>query len=71
MRMKQYSPISSPFGRPEGGFTKEEIDRGLHTLYQDVECPFCQKLQTVASTGFLGGPCVRCGKRTDGYGEAL
>jgi ribosomal protein S27E len=54
--------------RGDQGFTADEIRRGIHTLYMDVVCPYCGKEQTVAQTGFIGGPCGRCGRRTDGQG---
>jgi len=58
MNLTQYAP--------EQGFSKQDIERGLHTLFMDTKCPWCGKEQTVANTGFIGGPCIRCGKRTDG-----
>jgi hypothetical protein len=33
-------------------------------LYADIECRFCGKLQPVAITGYLGGPCCICGELT-------
>ena len=50
----------------ERGYTADEIRRGIHFLYADVECPHCAKEQPVAATQYLGGPCVRCGKLTSG-----
>ena len=44
------------------GFTAEEIKHGDHWLYADVTCPHCGKLQPVAATGYVGGPCVQCGQ---------
>lgn len=48
------------------GFSGEEIKRGVHWLYADIECPHCKKLQSVANTGYVGGACIRCGKQTIG-----
>ena len=48
------------------GFSADEIRRGINTLYMDITCPHCGKEQSVAQTGYMGGPCCRCGKRTDG-----
>lgn len=53
------------------GFTADEIKRGIHTLYMDVTCPWCKKEQPVAMTGYIGGPCVRCGGRTDGSAAGI
>lgn len=50
----------------EEGFTADEIKRGIHTLYMDVECPHCGKWQSVAQTGYMGGPCICCLEYTDG-----
>jgi len=63
MKIKQYPKIE---GLKKVGFTVQEIERGDHFLWMDVTCPNCEKEQSVASTGYVGGPCVRCGKRTDG-----
>jgi ribosomal protein S27E len=60
MNIKQY------LKNAEEGFTASEIRRGLHTTYIDVTCPHCGKEQTVAQTGYIGGPCCRCGGYTDG-----
>lgn len=50
----------------EGGYTGEEIQRGLHWINADVTCFHCGKEQPVAVTHHVGGPCVRCGKPTLG-----
>lgn len=49
---------------PDGEYTAKEIQSGLHWVNTDVTCPHCEKVQPVAATGYLGGPCVRCGKPT-------
>jgi len=48
------------------GFTADEVRRGIPWIYTDVECPRCGKLQPVAMTHYVGGPCVRCGGLTSG-----
>lgn len=65
LKIKFYPPSSS-FDNESGGFTADEINRGIHWIYADIECPHCGKIQAVSSTGYLGGPCVRCGKPTNG-----
>ena len=65
LKIKFY-PKHSTFDNPSGGFTSEDIQKGLHWIYADIECPHCGKLQAVSSTGYLGGPCVRCGHFTNG-----
>lgn len=65
MRLKTYpNPM-----REDGSFTGAEIRQGLQWLCTDVTCPHCDKEQPVAMTGSIGGPCIRCGKRTDGLPE--
>lgn len=63
MNIKQYPKIE---GLAKKGFSVDEIERGIHTLWMDVTCPNCEKEQSVAQTGYIGGPCIRCGMRTDG-----
>lgn len=63
MNIKQYPKSCTQ------GFSADEINRGIHSLYMDVTCPWCGKEQAVSQTGFIGGPCCRCGKRTDGADE--
>lgn len=53
-----------PNSSGDGSFSAEEIRKGYHWLHTDVECPHCGKNQPVAATGYLGGPCVQCGKLT-------
>lgn len=65
MRIKFYPKHFSEIDQ-DAGFSAEEIKRGVHWLYADIECPHCRKLQTVANTGYLGGPCICCGKLTSG-----
>lgn len=62
MNLKQYPKLD---GLSKEGFTVDEIQRGIHALWMDVTCPHCGKEQAVAQTGFIGGPCCRCGGRTD------
>ena len=62
MNIKQYPKIE---GLTKVGFSFDEIERGEHTLWMDVECPHCGKEQSLAQTGYVGGPCCRCGIRTD------
>jgi hypothetical protein len=53
------------YPKPDGsGYSTMEIRRGYHWLYADITCPHCDKEQPVAATGYVGGPCVRCGKPT-------
>lgn len=59
---KTYPKHHLPDG--ENGYTADEIRRGVHWLYTDVTCGHCGKVQPVAATGGVGGPCVRCGKPT-------
>jgi len=46
------------------GFTAEQVKRGETWLYTDVTCGHCGKEQPVAATGYVGGPCIRCGRDT-------
>lgn len=62
MHIKQYPKIE---GLTRVAFSVDEIERGEHTLWMDVECPHCGKEQSLARTGYIGGPCCRCGMRTD------
>ena len=48
----------------ENGFSAEDIRRGTHWLYTDVTCKNCGKVQPVAITHYIGGPCCRCGELT-------
>lgn len=54
------------FYSPENGFSKKDVDRGYMWVYADVECPHCGKVQSVAATSYVGGPCVQCGELTGG-----
>jgi phage FluMu protein Com len=49
---------------PPEGFTAEQLRHGDHWIYTDVECPHCGKVQPVAATQYVGGPCVQCGELT-------
>ena len=50
---------------PEGGFTADEIRRGVHWLHTDVQCVACGKVQTLANAGSTdNGQCISCGGRT-------
>lgn len=64
MNITQYPKANGP--EESRGFSADEIRRGIHTLYMDVTCPQCGKEQSVAQTGYIGGPCCRCGGFTDG-----
>ena len=60
--LKLYPKLNGP---PEQrGFSLEEVKQGDYTLYMDIICYSCGKEQSVASTGYIGGPCIRCGKNT-------
>lgn len=48
----------------ETAFTADEVRRGIPWLYADIECPHCGKVQPVAATSYVGGPCVCCGELT-------
>lgn len=44
------------------GFTAEEIRKGHHWLYADVECEKCGKIQSLAMSQSTGhGRCIKCG----------
>ena len=64
MNIKFYPKTNSNEG--DRGYSEEEIKRNLHWIYADIECPHCKKLQPVAATHYLGGPCIKCGKPTGG-----
>lgn len=65
MKLKTYYNLNQRIDSPDDcAFTKDEIDRGVHWLYTDVVCPHCEKIQSVSMTGYLGGPCIRCGELT-------
>lgn len=51
------------YPKPEG-FTAKEVKDGHIWIYADVECPNCGKIQPVAATHYVGGPCVSCGSLT-------
>jgi ribosomal protein S27E len=58
--------VNVRFYAPREGFPADMVKRGEHWLYADVTCPACGKEQAVVATGYVGGPCVGCGARTDG-----
>lgn len=61
--MKIYPKPNGP--KEERGFTMEEIQRGIHMLYADVECERCGKVQSLAQAGSSdNGKCIKCGGRT-------
>lgn len=64
MNIKLYPKTSTI--EDDRGFTAKEVKQGIPWIYADVTCPNCGKEQPVAATGYIGGPCVQCGKRTDG-----
>lgn len=51
------------------GFTADDTSRNVHTVYMDVTCHWCGKERPVAMTGYIGGPCIACSKRTDGSAQ--
>jgi len=61
--MKLYPKSEAPEG--QRAFTEDEIRRGVWALYADVKCTVCGKEQTLAAAGGVGGPCVKCGGRTE------
>ena len=52
------------FYPPDNGFTADDVRNGRMWVYADVECPHCGKVQPVAATQYVGGPCVQCGQLT-------
>lgn len=55
------------YPKPDGGgFDPEDIRKGHLWVHADVACPHCDKVQPVTATGYVGGPCVRCGQSTGG-----
>ena len=64
MNIKIYPNPSS--SSRDGSYSSDDIRRGVHWVNADVTCPHCGKLQPMAATHYLGGPCVRCGKLTSG-----
>ncbi len=46
------------------GYSPAEIRSSQHWIYADVTCPHCEKVQPVAATCYVGGPCVACGQLT-------
>lgn len=43
---------------------EEIISKKYIYIFADIQCPHCGKNQSVISTKFLGGPCVKCGEMT-------
>ena len=67
MKLKTYPNISRVGDlSSEGSYSANEIRLGIHWIHTDVTCPHCGKEQPVAVTGYIGGPCVRCGELTSG-----
>ena len=60
MRIKLYPKHNAV----SDGFSADEVLNGIPWLYADIECQHCGKIQPVAATHYLGGPCVRCGEPT-------
>lgn len=59
--MKLY-PKHEASREEDKGFTAEEIRKGHHWLYADVECVECGKVQSVAMAGSTdNGKCIKCG----------
>ena len=65
MKIQFYPKQCTSFDE-DRGFSEQEIRRGHIWVYADITCPHCGKVQPVAATSYLGGPCCKCGKRTDG-----
>jgi hypothetical protein len=62
--MKVYPPKPSS-KKEEGGFTYDEVKRGVIWLYADVTCTECGKEQSAAMAGStVDGTCIKCGGRT-------
>ena len=61
--MKFYPDPNKPKG--SRGYTEEEILKGHHFLFADVTCTKCEKVQALSSVGYIGGPCIKCGSRTE------
>ena len=62
MRRKQYPNHNGP--EEERGFTAEEIRRGFHLLYVDLECPHCGFVVSLANLRSKSSDealCPRCG----------
>lgn len=60
MKIKIY-PKSMVYPCDDDSFTPDDIRRGVHWLYADVECANCGMIQTVSAMGGLDGKCVSCG----------
>jgi ribosomal protein L37AE/L43A len=71
MEVKFFPKLNGAYGEEGGGYSVDEIKKGVMWLYADVKCPACGKEQSVANTGYVGGPCMRCGARTDGSPSML
>lgn len=62
--MKIY-PLPKDFHHERGGFTADEINRGVHWLRTDVTCSSCGREQSLAMAGSTdNGKCVKCGGKT-------
>ena len=46
------------------GFTVDEIRRGLHLVYIDLECPHCGYIVSLANHRRRESVCPRCGGET-------
>jgi hypothetical protein len=46
----------------DGSFSAEDVRRGIVALHTDYTCPFCGKVQSLASMGGFGGWCIACGR---------
>jgi len=68
MEIKTYPSFISE--KHDGSYTAEEVRRGYVGLHTDIACPWCGKLQPLAATQYVGGPCCCCGKLTSGIREA-
>jgi len=48
------------YNLPEGGLTKEELERGLWAFYADVKCTECGKEAALTNVGLMQ-KCPKCG----------
>ena len=58
------------FYPPPDGFSADDVRKGRMWLYADVECGHCGKVQPVAATQYVGGPCVQCHELTSAKADS-